>query len=64
MNSADMTTEIKAEYKKLIDRLRRDIKAVNDLQVKALLEVSAEVIGGLLKSVEDFERKEEPAWQQ
>lgn len=57
------TTYMKDELKKLSDHLRSDIKAVNDIQAKALFEVAAEVLDGLRKAFADFERKEEPAWQ-
>ena len=53
---------IKKEFKKLSEHLREDVEKVNDPQAKALFEVSAEVIDGLEKAFEDYERKNESAW--
>jgi hypothetical protein len=36
---------------------------MDDPKAKALFEVSAEVISGLQKAFEDFEKKNEKAWQ-
>lgn len=50
-----------------LDDLRRDLRraidAVDDPQGKALLEVSAEVLGGLITAFEHYRDKSEPAWQ-
>ncbi|HET6769233.1 MAG TPA: hypothetical protein VFH08_17615 [Chitinophagaceae bacterium] len=56
------TANIKNEFKKLSEHLREDVEKVNDPQAKALFEVSAEVIDGLEKAFEDYERKNESAW--
>lgn len=56
------TANIKKEFNKLSEHLREDVEKVNDPQAKALFEVSAEVIDGLEKAFEDYERKNESAW--
>ncbi|HET6724134.1 MAG TPA: hypothetical protein VFH07_15350 [Chitinophagaceae bacterium] len=56
------TANIKKEFKKLSEHLREDVEKLNDPQAKALFEVSAEVIDGLEKAFEDYERKNESAW--
>jgi hypothetical protein len=42
---------------------REDTTKVNDPRAQALLETTAEVLGGLRKAYDDFEQKNEPAWQ-
>jgi len=42
--------------------MREDIDKVDDPQFKAMFETSAEVLGGLIKAFEDYERKNESAW--
>ena len=43
--------------------LREDIEKVDEPQLKAMLETSAEVLGGLCKAFRDYERKNEAAWR-
>ena len=47
----------------LTTHLRADIVKVNEPQLKAMFETSAEVLLGLGKAFEDYERKNEPAWK-
>jgi len=47
----------------LIDHLHRDIERVREPQFQALLETSAEVIGGLRTSLQHYSEHREPAWQ-
>lgn len=56
------TAHLKKEFMALADHLREDVTRVDDVSAKALFEVSAEVIIGLHKAFEDFEKKNEPAW--
>jgi hypothetical protein len=44
------------------EHLREDVKKVDEPQLKAMFETSAEVIGGLIKAFRDYEEKNEPAW--
>ena len=43
--------------------LREDIEKVDEPQLKAMFETSAEVLGGLIKAFRDYEQKNEPAWR-
>lgn len=43
--------------------LREDIGKIDDPQLKAMFETSAEVIGGLEKAFKDYEQKNESAWR-
>lgn len=66
-NSSDPlvhTANVKQKFTDLIEHLRDDIPKLNDPKAKALFEVSAEVLTGLMKSFSDYEKKNEPAWQQ
>lgn len=44
------------------NHLREDVTKVDEPQLKAMFETSAEVIGGLIKAFHDYEQKNEPAW--
>ena len=57
------TANIKEEFIKLSEHLREDVDKVDDPKAKALFEVSAEVIDGLQKAFNDFEKKNESAWK-
>ena len=46
-----------------IRHLRADIDKVDEPQFKAMFETSAEVLGGLVKAFQDYERKTEAAWR-
>ena len=46
-----------------MQRIREDIKKIDDPAAKALFETSAETLGGLVKAYDDFLKKAEPAWQ-
>ena len=43
--------------------LREDIEKVDEPQLKAMFETSAEVLGGLIKAFGDYEKKNEAAWR-
>jgi hypothetical protein len=45
------------------NHLREDVVKVDEPQLKAMFETSAEVLGGLSKAFEDYERKNEAAWK-
>jgi hypothetical protein len=45
------------------DHLREDIEKVDEPQLKAMFETSAEVLAGLEKAFQDYERKNESAWR-
>ena len=62
-NPLEHTANIKDEFAKLSEHLRKDVDKVDDPRAKALFEVSAEVIDGLQKAFNDFEKKNESAWK-
>jgi hypothetical protein len=42
---------------------RADIGRVSDPKAQALFETVAEVLGGAMKALEDYQKGREPAWQ-
>jgi hypothetical protein len=50
-------------FSELVEHLRSDIKKVDEPQLKAMFETAAEVLNGLIKAFQDYERKNEPAWR-
>jgi len=54
---------LQQEIAGLIDHLRKDIGRVSEPQFQALLETSAEVLGGLRKALVDYGEHREPAWR-
>ena len=47
----------------MIDHLHKDIERAPEPQFQALLETSAEVLGGLRKAFEDYGKHAEAAWR-
>ena len=45
------------------DHLRKDVEEVDEPQLKAMFETSAEVLGRLIKAFQDYEKKNESAWR-
>lgn len=45
------------------EHLRQDIEKIDEPQLKAMFETSAEVIQGLEKAFRDYEAKNEGAWR-
>lgn len=58
------TQNMQRRLQETIDHLRQDIEKVDEPQLKAMFETSAEVLGGLVKAFQDYERKNESAWQE
>jgi rubrerythrin len=46
-----------------IAHLREDVTKVDEPQLKAMFETSAEVLTGLVKAFKDYEQKNEAAWR-
>lgn len=46
----------------LTTSLRTDIQQLNDPQARAIFETSAEVLTALIKTIRDYESKNEEAW--
>jgi rubrerythrin len=57
------TQKMTRRLQETIQHLREDIEKVEEPQLKAMFETSAEVLGGLVKAFQDYERKNESAWQ-
>ena len=57
------TQKMQKALKEIQDHLREDIEKVDEPQLKAMFETSAEVLGGLRKAFQDYEQKNEVAWR-
>jgi hypothetical protein len=51
------TQKMQGRLQEIIDHLRRDIGKVDEPQLKAMFETSAEVLAGLKKAFADYEEK-------
>jgi len=57
------TQKMQKAFLELQDHLRDDISKVDEPQLKAMFETSAEALGGLVKAFRDYEQRNEAAWQ-
>jgi uncharacterized membrane-anchored protein YhcB (DUF1043 family) len=57
------TQKMQKKLEEVKQHLREDIEKVDEPQLKAMFETSAEVISGLQKAFQDYEQKNEPAWR-
>jgi uncharacterized membrane-anchored protein YhcB (DUF1043 family) len=57
------TQKMQKAFQELQDHLRKDVEEVDEPQLKAMFETSAEVLGGLVKAFRDYEQKNEAAWR-
>ncbi|WP_046869103.1 hypothetical protein [Microvirga massiliensis] len=62
-NPRHHTQNMQQRLQELIDHLRQDIATIDEPQLKAMFETSAEVLTGLVKAFRDYEEKNEPAWR-
>ena len=65
-NSRDPATHsanIQRQLDELIQHTREDVAKVEDPKFQALLETSAEVLGGLKTAFRHFDEKNEAAWR-
>jgi hypothetical protein len=62
-NPRHHTQKMKTAFEDLKAHLREDIEKVDEPQLKAMFETSAEVLGGLAKAFSDYEKKNESAWR-
>ena len=58
-----LTAKMRHAFAGLQQQLREDVNKVDEPQLKALFEESAEILGALAKTFEDYQRKTEPAWE-
>lgn len=56
-------SQLRERLTDLQESLRDEVEQVGDPQLKALLETSAEVLGGLGKTFDDYAAKNEAAWR-
>jgi hypothetical protein len=59
-----LTEKMRHAFAGLQRQLRQDVDKVEEPQLKALLEESAEVMGALAQTFEDYQRYAEPAASQ
>ena len=57
------TANIRQKLTELIDHLRQDSRVVSEPQAQAVFETTAEVLIGLRKAFEDYEKRNEAAWK-
>src|ERR1044072_3074721 len=57
------TQKMQKALMEIQEHLREDIEKVDDPQLKAMFETSAEVLGGLRKAFQDYEQKNEAGWR-
>lgn len=62
-NPQHHTQNMKKRLQETVDHLRQDIGKVDEPQLKAMFETSAEVLTGLIKAFSDYEKKNEAAWR-
>lgn len=59
--SRDPATHTSNNFDELRDHLKENVDKIEEPQLRAMFETSAEVIGGLGKAFSDYEQKNEPA---
>jgi hypothetical protein len=62
-NPQHHTQNMKKRLQETVTHLREDIQKVDEPQLKAMFETSAEVLTGLMKAFNDYEKKNEAAWR-
>ena len=55
--------KMKKRLEETVTHLRQDIGKVDEPQLAAMFETSAEVLTGLVKAFDDYEKKNEAAWR-
>jgi len=62
-NPLQHTRKMRSRFRGLIEHLRSDVDKIGAPQFTAMFETAAEVLGGLEKAFDDYERKNESAWE-
>jgi hypothetical protein len=62
-NPLHHTRKMRERFSQTVRHLRADVTKIEEPRAKALFETSAEVLNGLIKALDDYERKDEPAWR-
>ena len=55
--------KVRQRLEDTLAHMREDVDKVDDPKFKAMFETSAEVLTGLAKAFDDYERKNEAAWR-
>jgi hypothetical protein len=62
-NPLHHTQKMRKRLEETVTHLRQDIGKVDEPQLAAMFETSAEVLNGLIKAFGDYEKKNEAAWR-
>jgi hypothetical protein len=62
-NPVRHTQRMKQRLQEIVTHLRQDIEKVDEPKLAAMFETSAEVLSGLVKAFDDYEKKNEAAWR-
>jgi hypothetical protein len=62
-NPLHHTQKMKKRLEETVTHLRQDIGKVDEPQLAAMFETAAEVLTGLVKAFNDYEKKNEAAWR-
>jgi len=62
-NPSPYIRQYKHQLDELTHKLREDLQQINEPQARALMETSAEVLQGLYRAFDDYQEKDEAAWQ-
>jgi hypothetical protein len=62
-DAAHITEKMRHAFDGLQHQLREDVGKVDEPELKALFEETAEVMDALARTFEDYQRKTEPAWR-
>ncbi len=57
------TDKMKHRLQETVTHLRKDIDKVDEPRLAAMFETAAEVLNGLVKAFDDYEKKNESAWR-
>ena len=57
------TQNVKRMMRDVMNHLRDDVHVIDEPKALALFETSAEVLGGLIRAFDHYEKKNEEAWQ-
>jgi len=57
------TEKMKQRLQETVQHLRKDIDKVDEPQLAAMFETAAEVLSGLIKAFDDYDKKNEGAWR-
>jgi hypothetical protein len=62
-NPKHHTQKMKKRLEETVTHLRQDVGKVDEPQLAAMFETSAEGLSGLINAFDDYEKKNEAAWR-